>query len=122
MSTITKPSVPGWQEVEPVYEKKLSRSISPFTGASQAQVWPGENYRFRFSFPPMKSTAGLLAIKFVRDLENGDNLWVENVTKYVASDVSDKAAMSLRIVPGSASIRIGRDSIYHVSFDAEKAQ
>lgn len=122
MAAITLPSAPGWQRVEPSYEKARSSWTSPFTGTSQRFYWSGENYRFRFTLAPMKETNGLLWLKAIRDLEKADNHFVEDVTKYVSSDVSDKASMSLRIVPGSVSVDIDRARIYRISFEAEKYQ
>lgn len=122
MATITKPSIPGWQKVEPSYRKVMARHVSPYTLLTQAQTWSGEDYRFVFTFPPMKQTNGLLALKFLRDLMNGDNKWIEDVTRYVSSDVPDKAAMPLRVVPGSVTTQIDEGLIYRISFEAEYAQ
>lgn len=122
MATITKPSIPGWQKVEPSYRKVMARHVSPYTLLTQAQTWSGEDYHFVFTFPPMKQTNGLLALKFLRDLQNGDNKWLEDVTRYVSSDVSDKAAMPLRVVPGSVTTQIDEGLVYRISFEAEYAQ
>ena len=122
MATITKPSIPGWQKVEPSYQKVMARHVSPSTLLTQAQTWSGEDYHFVFTFPPMKQTNGLLALKFLRDLQNGDNKWLEDVTRYVSSDVSDKAAMPLRVVPGSVVVSVDVGLVYRISFEAEYAQ
>lgn len=122
MAKITKPAIPGWRRVEPSYRRAVARHTSPYTYTSQAQVWSGEDYGFRFTFPPMKQTNGLLTIKFLRDLQNGDNYWEEDVTRYVSADVSNKAAMPLRVVPGSVSVDIDEGLIYRISFDAEVNQ
>lgn len=122
MAAITKPSLPGWQEVEPDYRRVLARHISPYTLNSQTQDWGGENYIFTFTWPPMRQTQGLLALKFLRDLQAGNNHWVEDVTRYVSADVSDKATMQLRVVAGSVSVSVSPGLIYRISFQAEKAQ
>lgn len=122
MAAITKPSLPGWQEVEPDYRRVLARHISPYTLNSQTQDWGGENYIFTFTWPPMKQTQGLLALKFLRDLQVGNNYWSEDVTRYVSADVGDKAAMPLRVVAGSVNVSVAPGLIYRISFQAEKAQ
>lgn len=122
MAAITLPTAPGWQSVEASYVKARAVFQSPTTFDTQTQINAGESYGFRFTLPPMKETAGLTWIKFIRDVLKSDNHFVENVTKYVSSDVSDKASMQLRIVPGSESVSIDRAKIYRISFDAEKYQ
>jgi len=44
------------------------------------------------------------------------------VTRYVSSDVPDKAAMPLRVVPGSVVVSVDVGLIYRISFEAQYAQ
>lgn len=124
MAAITKPSAPGWSSVAPRYHKVKPRNVSPFTLASQAYVWAGENWTFTFSLPPLKDpTAALAWITFLRDLAKDNNYFVCNVAPYTPADVGTTSGsarnLNLRLTSPDATWDVNTAMLFGITFEAE---
>jgi hypothetical protein len=122
MAVITLPSS-EWARVSGVPSiKPKPRFTSPTALTSQAFVWDGESFAFSFELPPLSSASAIPWITALRKLEIADDTFTANMSNFMSSDVSGTSTMSLRVVQNSARFDVGKDGMYHISFQAEKAQ
>lgn len=120
MSLLTKPSTPGWRHVRPFFRRVKGRTWSPFTLKSQILIWPGSQWRFDLSLPPIKDqTTADNWMKFLYDLENGDNYFSLAVTGHIPSALSI-STMNVRLRGSGVGWDKDYAKIYGFDFSVEE--
>jgi len=121
MAEVTKPSSPGWRNVVTGYRRVKARVPSPYSLVSQTQVWSGTLYTFTFTLPAIKDAdVADDWMTFLRDLADGDNHFVCDVSDYVPSDVSGASTMQLRLSESQAGWDMDRARLFGITFTAEE--
>jgi len=121
MAEVTKPSALKFARVSAGYRRVKARVPSPYSLVSQTQVWSGTLYTFTFTLPPIKSVSDADDIMtFLRDLADGDNHFVCDVSDYVPSDVSGASTMQLRLSDSQAGWDLDRAKFFGFTFTAEE--
>lgn len=121
MATVTMPSTTAWASVEPIHEHKAARFESPFTFSRQEFDWNVTRQQFVFTVPPQKEAGGLSWAEALRQLAIPGNTFVADVSDYVGTGTADKSSMTLELVRGSVSHRVGAGKIHYISFTAQKS-
>ena len=124
MAVITIPSQPGgWQDMPfaPVV-KNAGEWESPYTATTQTQLWAGEKFLCSPTLPPVAKAVADDWMTFLRQAEVSSDTFVLNLTDYLPAAIADRAAVSCRLVRGSAQYHRGRDGMYRISFQVRRSQ